>query len=176
MNKMLTLCFAAILLLAAQLTAKAQDDRRPFNPLAESVETAIKEQFPNWKRISIPPAQPNGAETFTDDVIIDQWVSNEAIVKVSILIHPSKEEAKKVLKEFVADLKPNENVPGLGDESHVWGIAKAVAFRKGRYSVYVTATPLINEEEEQLDSAAPPKETKYSKTFAQIVAKILKDL
>lgn len=174
MNRMLALSFAAILLMAAQLTARAQDDLRPFNPLAESVETAIKEQFPNWKRTSIPPAQPNGVNTFNDDVIIDQWVSNEAIVKVSILMHPSKEEAKKALKDFVAGVNANEYLQGAVNESYVWGIDKAVAFRKGRYTVYVSANP-INEEGEQSDSTALAKKTEYSKTFAQIVAKALKD-
>ncbi|MDT4952033.1 MAG: hypothetical protein QOJ02_171 [Acidobacteriota bacterium] len=167
--------FAVILLLAVQLSGRAQNDTRPFNPLAESVESAIKEQFPSWKRTSIPPAQPNRSDTFTEDVIIDQWRSDEAIVKVSILIHPSKEEAKKSFKEFLAGVKVNGYLQDVSNESYEWGIQKSVAFRKGRYTVYVSAAP-IYEEDELMDTTALPKENKYSKTFAQIVAKALKDL
>ena len=167
-------CVVATLLLAAHLIARAQGDRRPFNPLAESVENAIKEQFPGWTRISIPPAQPNASETFTEDVIIDQWKSDEAIVKVAIIIHPSKEEAKKAFREFVAGVKPNEFLQGVGNESYVWGMDDSVAFRKGRYTVFVSASPIYGEDA-TVDRTASPIETKHSKTFAQIVAKALKD-
>jgi hypothetical protein len=175
MKRIQTACIAAILILAVQLTTRAQDDPRPFNPLAESIENAIKELFPNWKLTALPPAQPNKSVTFTEDVIIDQWKSDEAVVKVAILIHPSKEAAKKALKEFIAGVKVNGYLQDVSDESFEWGIDKSVAFRKGRYTVYVTAAP-IYEEDEPMDATTHPKETKYTKTFAQIVAKALKDL
>ncbi|HEX8846954.1 MAG TPA: hypothetical protein VF791_20090 [Pyrinomonadaceae bacterium] len=175
MNRIQAACCATILLLFAQLTARAQDDPRPFNPLAASIENAIKEQFPSWKRTSIPPPQPNESETFTDDVIIDQWKSDEAIVKVAILIHPSKEAAKKAFKEFIANVKVNGYLQDVSDEAYEWGIAKSVAFRKGRYTVYVSAG-LIYKEDKPIDTIAPSNEIRHGKTFAQIVAKVLKDL
>src|SRR5438045_2873092 len=101
MNRLLTICFAVVLLSTAHLTAGAQDDQRPFHPLADSVEKAIKEQFPNWKFTPIPPAQPPGAAVkFPEDVIIDDWSSGEVGVRVAIINHASKEEAKKGLREF----------------------------------------------------------------------------
>lgn len=175
MNRVLIVCFASMLFLTAHLVARAQDDPRPFNPLAASVENAIKEQFPNWKRTSIPPAQPNGSETFTEDVIIDQWRSEEVGVRVAILIHSSQEEAKKVFRKSVANVRINESVLGVGEESYIWGIDKSVAFRKGRYTVYISATPII-EEEESTNPTAAPETSKYGKTIAHIVAKVLKDL
>src|SRR5687767_8400272 len=123
MRKILTVFFAAIVLLSAHLTARAQVEPRPPHPAAESVESAIKEQFPNYKRTSIPPAQPGGSSVaFTDDVIIDQWRSGEALVRVAILIHPSKEEAKKALKEFIANVRVNGYLQDVGTESYVWGM------------------------------------------------------
>lgn len=159
-------------LIIAQEIKAQEEDPRPYNALAESVTNAIKEQFPAWKRTSIPPPHPGGTEIFPDDVIIDQWKSDEAIVKVSILIHPSKEEAEKAFKEFVAGVKVNEPLQDVGSESYEWGISKSVAFREGRYTVFLSAAPIYVEGVPP-ESYFPPKEIKYNKIFAQIVAKVL---
>lgn len=170
-----TACLVTILLLSVQTNSKAQVDRRPFNPLAESVESAIKEQFPDWKRTSIPPAQPNGSDTFTADVLIDQWKSDKVAVNIAILIHPSVEEAKKAFREFVASVKTDGQLQDAGSESSIWGLAKSVVFRKGRYTVYVSAAPIYGDGELR-GPRVFLKEAEYSKTFAQIVSKTLKDL
>ncbi|HKC66385.1 MAG TPA: hypothetical protein VKB86_22270 [Pyrinomonadaceae bacterium] len=177
MNKKFTMFFVAALFISLQLTVKAQDDPRPYNPLAESVAKAIQEQFPDWKRTSVPPANKDNSISFSDDVIIDQWKSKEVIVKVAILIHPSKDEAAQALSKFASTERMKEYLPGVGNESYVWGIRKSVVFRKGRYIVYISTVPIdVSEDDAPLNLTPLPKETPYNKTFAHIVAKVLKDL
>ncbi|HEX8846958.1 MAG TPA: hypothetical protein VF791_20110 [Pyrinomonadaceae bacterium] len=177
MNKIFTIFFAATLFVAVQFPSKAQDDPRPFNPLAESVAKAIQEQFPDWKRTSVPPINKNEPNKFSEEVIIDQWKSDDAIVKVAILIHPSKEVAAETLKKFAADVRANGPLPDLDSESYVWGIDKSLAFRKGRYTVYISAVPIVfPEDHAPMDRNALLKETKFNKAIAHIVAKVLKDL
>lgn len=176
MKKLLRGCLAAALFLLAQTSVKAQDDPRPFHPVADSVGSALKEQFPQWKRESIPPVNFEGTNTFPYDVIIDQWSSDEASVRVAILINASMEEAKEKLKKFAADVRADGYLPDVGNEAYVWGLDKSVAFRKGIYTVYVSGIRHeLSEDGEPMDTTASPKDTKYVKTFAQIVARTLKD-
>lgn len=174
MKKMQATCAAAMLFLAVQLSAGAQDDPRPFNPLAAQVENAIKQQLPDWTRTSIPPPHPDGAAVFPIDVIIDLWQSDEARVKVAILIHPSEDEAKKKFGEFVASIKSEERLQDIGSEAYVWGFGKDVALREGRYTAYISGGS-----NQAMDMSKPPppppKENKYSKRFAELVAQALKE-
>lgn len=175
MRRMLTICSGAILLLSGSLSARGQVDPRPFNPIAESVENAIKDEFPNHKRTSIPPAQPEGAlVAFPEDVIIDQWRSDEALVRVAILIHPSKEEATKALRRFTANVKVISYLQDVGNESYVWGMEQSVVFRKGIYTVYVSVVPLHKEDEPE-NSTPLIDRAQYGETFAKVVARTLKD-
>ncbi|HJU54890.1 MAG TPA: hypothetical protein VJ715_09970 [Pyrinomonadaceae bacterium] len=171
MKKALKGWLVAALFLLAQSSIKAQDDPRPFNPLAESVESAIKEEFPDWKRESIPPLSVDRLNPFSDEIIIDQWSSAEATVRVAILSHPTKEAAREALKQFVANLRADRIVSDAGNEAYVSVTDKQVAFRKGIYTVYVSGG-----QHEFSENGEPlaPTETKYVKTFAQIVAKALK--
>ena len=170
----------------AQPSVEAQADPRPFNPLAASVESAIKKEFPDWKRESIPPVNPERPDSFSsNDIIIDLWWSAEAGVKVAILLHPTKAAATKVFREFIADKKAEEVVPDTGNEAYVWGFGNSVAFRKGIYTVYVSggrrefsddgeplAFSMMAKGGEPIELA---QVTKYIKTFARIVAGVLKD-
>lgn len=176
MNKKFMMFFAAALFITVQVIVNAQDDPRPFNPLAESVANAIQEQFPGWRRVSVPPINFERPDSFSEEVIIDQWSSDEASVRVAILIHPSKEAAKETLRHFAADVRADGVLPDVGNEAYAWGIDKSVAFRKGVYTVYVSGVRYESSEDgEPIDPTAFSRETKYVKTFAQIVAKALKD-
>ncbi len=176
MKQVFTIFFAASLFMAGHLSVEAQDDPRPYHPLAEAVAKAIQEKFPDWKRTSVPPINKNESNKFSEEVIIDQWKSDVVIVKVAILIHPSKQDAQQALKEFTAGVKASERLQDVGNDAYAWGGAESVAFRKGRYTTYISTVPI--EFSEEVETIAPtdiPKKTKFSKTFAQIVAKILND-
>ena len=186
MKKALKGWLMAALFLLAQSSVKAQDDPRPFNPLAASVESAIKGEFPDWTRESIPPVNAERPDSFSsNDVIIDQWSSAEVGVRVAILLHPTKEAAKEALRQFIASQKAEEVVPDTGNEAYVWGYGQSVAFRKGIYTVYVSGgRRRVDEGGEFLTSSGETKGsepvevsqvTKYIKTFARIVAGVLKD-
>ncbi len=154
--------------------------------MAASVESAIKEQFSDWKRESIPPVNPERPDSFSsNDIIIDQWSSTEAGVRVAILLHPTKAAAIKAFQEFIANMKAEEVVADTGNEAYVWGFAQNVVFRKGIYTVYVSGGRReFSEDGEPLAFSMMAKGTepleisqmtKYVKTFARIVAGVLKD-
>ena len=93
---------------------------------------------------------------------------------MAILIYPSMEDARRAFKEFIANVKVTDSLQDVGNESYVWGIVQSVAFRKGRYAVFVEASPL--HVRGPMDPPPPPVDrTQYSKGFAKIVAKALKD-
>lgn len=176
MNRTLTICLGAMLLLAAQSAARAQDGERPFNPVAESVANAIKAEFPGWKQVPVAPLNFEGTDTFSNEVIIDQWVSDEANVKVAIMIHPSKEAAKEALKDFAEGVKADEFLQDLGNEACAWGMGKSIAFRKGVYTIYIsTVPPGLSADGEIIYSTDRPQELRFNKAFARIVAGALKD-
>lgn len=97
-----------------------------------------------------------------EKVIIQQWVSDDRVVKVSILPHNAQHEAAKVLRRFADNNAKSERLPDVGDEAYTWGIRKSVIFRKRNFTIYVStvATNIT-------DEAARSKE------FARLVAAAL---
>lgn len=168
-------CLLAALLVGVPWTLRAQDDAaRPLAAVRGAIERAISAELPGWQRKAITPMEGSS------NVVIDQWESGGLTVKVSILQHPSSEEAAKALKGFRSRQEVEEkaarrrgkhdfklikyDLPALGDGGFAWDThgSEAVAFRKGDLSVHVSVVrPRQN------------KDTKLSKEFAKTIAKAL---
>lgn len=168
--------FTAIPSVVSAQEITPQEDPRPYNAIADTVARAITAELPEWKRTSVPPVHQDGPYYSGDEVIIDQWWSQEGGVRVAILFHPSEVEAKDKFEKFVADDKGGEYLTDVDGEAYAWGLNKSVALRSGSYTVYISSTVTALSNEDQAPGKTSKKEAKLSKMFAKIVIKALKGM
>jgi hypothetical protein len=154
---------------------KSEEDLRPYNPVADVVAKAITAELPNWKHKSVPPINANGPDNFSQDVIIDQWMSEESSVRVVIALYPSAADAKNEFEKFTARVMANERLVDVDNDAYAWGLNKSIALRKGSYAIYISSVALT-EIDDAVSNKKSKEEAKLSKMFAKIVAKALKGI
>lgn len=167
--------FLAISSLINAQDIKAEEDLRPYNPIADIINKAITTELPGWKHKSIPPTHPNGLDNFSQDILIDQWASEEGSVRVVIFLHPSATDAKNEFEKFTAGVKANERLPDVDNDAYAWGINKSIALRKGSDAVYISSITLTQSDDGVSDKRSKA-EAKLNKMFAKIIAKALKGM
>jgi hypothetical protein len=139
---------------------------------AEAIERLVQEKHPEWTLKRIEPVYKG------EDVIIDQWSSVRVYVRISIVPHSSAAEASDALQKLARDMKAEEGTVGLGEEGYSWGMAGSeTAFRKGRFTVYVSAVVNVEDDPEAAaltddEKSKRKKESQknLSKEFAKHVA------
>jgi hypothetical protein len=68
---------STLIFFATSLSVSAQEDPRPYNPVADRLARAISAELPDWTRRSVRPINRDAPDSF----------SNE-------LIHPKRETSK----------------------------------------------------------------------------------
>lgn len=154
---------------------KSEEDPRPYNPIADIVAKAITAELPNWKHKSVPPINADSRDNFSQDIIIDQWMSEVSSVRVVISFYPSAADAKNDFEKFTARVMANERLPDVDNDAYAWGLNKSIALRKGSYAIYISSVALT-ESDDGASNKKSKEEAKLNKTFAKIVVKALKDL
>lgn len=168
-------CFALTLFFGSVLTAEAQDSNSSsLASLREMVAHAVSEKMPGWNHKEITPM--GGSE----NVIIDNWESDDVVIKVAIVQHASQAEAIESLQDFrshmeteekAAKAKGNhefkrikEELPSLGDSGFTWDSygSTATSFRKGNFTVFIS---LVSPESNQ--------DPNITKDFARLIAENL---
>lgn len=159
------ICLLTLLLLGASVPSRAQVRSPELSDISDEVEHSVKEKMPKWKRNPATPLANNEASvpiSERESVLIDQWISGDAVVKVTIMKHPSPGEAAEELQKFISGVNSNGRLHNLGDEAYSWGIRGSIAFRRGKLTIYVSAVA-----DDVTDEAA------LSREFARHVAATL---
>lgn len=167
--------FAAVVLgtsLAAPVFVRAQSD---LDKLDEKFTRHIEKTMPGWKRERVEPVSKG------ENVLIQFWSLSERNVKISVVPHRSANEAREALQEFVRYDPDKEVLSGPGDESYAWGYGLSkIAFRKGRFNVYVSTRAEIGArpEERMLNQTErfdlmKSEMRRWSREFAKHAAKAL---
>lgn len=151
----------AILTLVGCDRALAQEDpAQNLENLRGSVERTFTEKEPGWTCRAVTPMEGSA------DVIIDQCESGDWEISFAVIKHASADEAALALKEFRSHSeveeraamrrgaedgkKIKEELPSLGDGGFSWAAygSTAVAFRKGKLTVYVSVVrPVLSRDE-----------------------------
>ena len=123
------ICGFAVLPLLLGLIAQSPSE-------LEGVDQKVKRHFetalPGWKYKRVEPLG-NGP-----NVLIQFWSFANRRVKVSVIAHKSAEEARQVFANHAKYSSDKVALTEIGDEAQASGHRSDVAFRKGRFTVYVT--------------------------------------
>jgi hypothetical protein len=142
--------------LGASLAVAAQNVPTPLATTDDAVTSTIREQKPEWTHTTVKPVYEN------EQVIIQQWVSGERIVKVSIVPHNSHDEASQVIRKFAKNAGKADRLANIGDEAYVWGARQSIVFKRRHFTVYITAL-----------AANADDEAAITKDFAKLVVDAL---
>lgn len=143
MKRSTLLWFSLALLLVASLSFPAQSNTQQLSRVADRIATAVSGRLPGWRRTSVSPLSgPKGGRAAAaaqhDEVIVEQWRNGSSIVKLTIMRHPSANDAVKAIRIVAEDPRMRGNRSDLGDEGYVWSARGEVAFRRGNITVYVS--------------------------------------
>ncbi len=144
--------FVVIVLLSLPILSTAQDTSSQLTKLTDDIAHVVQDKTSGWQHNSVKPLEGG------KDVIVDQWISGDKIVKIAILRHQSRDEAMRTLHKFASNTKATSKPQNVGEEGYAWGVGNSIAFRKGGFTIYVSAVAANITEEESL-----------SKEFAQYV-------
>lgn len=133
MKERVLLAFGLLPLLLSYTFAQAAAE---LDRLDEKLTRHFEKAMPNWEHQRVPPIEGSG-----DNVLIEFWGFSNRKVKVSVLLHSSVEEAQKVFQQGARYSTNTQTLTGLGDEAYSSGYGSSdVAFRKGKFTVYVSTT------------------------------------
>lgn len=175
---------AVALMLGLNTASSRQQHFSDAGRAAEAAERKIKAVMPEWESDKITPASAE-ENRVNDKVSVRQWRLNNKNVRVAVVQHQSVEEAAKALRQFAADKRTTNTLPGLGDEAFRYGMRGAIAFRQGNLTVYVSAVVIneveieearVNKEEarNKASKAERDEEVNVTRGFAHHVAAALK--
>src|SRR5882762_3057986 len=89
------LILTLILLIVMSSQTVAQNQSTELEKLGDKLELIVKAQRPGWKHKRGEPMLN------ATNVLIDYWSFSNRVVKVSVLLHNSPEEAREVLQRFL---------------------------------------------------------------------------
>lgn len=133
----LRICSTIVMLACLGLPAHAQELQGPLAKVAQVLECTVNLGPQKWNHQRVPPIMGS------KDVLIESWDFDGGRARVAILLHRSEAEAMKALQQFAAARALKEKLQGLGDEAYGGGFDQTIAFRKGDFSVSVSAVVLI---------------------------------
>ena len=171
MSKHRTIWILSVFLLCGGHVA-AQNDPLEIEKVAGKLEQVLKVKMQGWKHNRGEPFVKN------ENVLLDYWYSSNRVVKISVIPHNSAAEAREALQRFVRYDREKEELKDLGDEGYAFGInASNVAFRRGRFTVYVSTIANVDDDEDarrltaaQREARQRSEEKKWSREFVKHVA------
>lgn len=173
MKRILKAFFVIALLFCLPSFIKAQDVPPSLAKVAEALECPKQGKLSGWQRERGTPLAPS------KDVLIEMYSSAGRRVKVSILYQPSEAEAQEVFRRFVSGERTTK-IENVGDEACAWGYSDNIAMRKGKLTIYISASSDIGDLLEELDDRerfglSRTEAVALNKSFARSIDAILSD-
>lgn len=141
--------------------------------LDEKISSHLATQFPGWRHKRVEPVAPSST------VLVQFWSSANRVVKVSVAIHHSTEEAKREIQDFLKFRQPQE-LRGFGDEAFAAEPeGRTIVFRRGRYVIYLSTVADVEGDSDAASLSKAERETRQKaevqrigKEFARQVSSI----
>lgn len=153
MRNHITIWLGVLILVGLSLTIKAQDKSVELTDVEDKLIQTVEKEVPGWTHQTVKPIQGS------QDVAIDQWISDNKGIRVTIIRHSSQEEAVKSIREFAADMKAGRDIPDAGEEQYSFDDMGSIVFRKRHFTIYLT-----------VKSTDPEGTKKMRKQIARIAA------
>jgi hypothetical protein len=129
-----------VALILAALGSVAVAQKKPdVDRMGENIANQLKTRLPGWtyKRL-----EPFGGST---TIVSQTWSTTNRIVKVTVAIRESVEDAKKEVRSFLEFSKDPEELTGFGDEAYApERNGSSVVLRRGRFVIYISTVAYVD--------------------------------
>jgi len=103
--------------------------------LDAKIKSYLEKTLSGWKYERVEPLRNS------PDVLVQFWSSANRKVKISVMPYNSVQEAQEVFKNHKRYSLNKEPLDSVGDDAVASGYGSSdVAFRKGKYNVYISTT------------------------------------
>lgn len=145
----------------------AQSD---LDQTADKVARGMAAQMPGWQHKRARLIQGSR------DVSVEIWTLPNRVVRVSMMLRRSPEDARERLKAFVAEEPEASELKGLGDEAYSWGDGGAnIIFRRGKYTVYVSTIADIDKDADAVGLTAEQKSERRKHEMKRLSKEVAKN-
>lgn len=145
---------------------KANADR-----LGEKISSQLESRLSGWHYKRVEPFGPSS------NVVVQSWSSTNRIVKVSVAIRQSVEDAKKEIKSFLQFRREPQELTGFGDEAFApENDGSDVVLRRGRYVIYISTVADVESDSDARNLSKAELETRRKTEVQRIGREFAKQL
>lgn len=130
----LLIIFTVILNAVVFDLARGQSKSSELDRIERGVIASAERDMPDWDNKTTTPIE----ESY--DVSIQQWQLNSQRVTITIVGHPSPQQAKTELSRFINEMKNVHQIPEDGEDSYTFGDLNSATFRRGRFTINIDIT------------------------------------
>jgi hypothetical protein len=157
------------------LLSHAFAQTQAIDELDEKIKRHLEKSLPGWKYERVEPFMNS------PNVLVQFWCSANRKVKISVMPYNSVQEAEEVFKNHRRYSLNKEPVDSVGDDAVASGYGSSdVAFRKGKYNVYISTTADVEADPDardltqaQIFEREKSEMRRLSREFAKHVAEAL---
>lgn len=121
------------LILTALVSVMIGQGKADVDRLGETMARQLQSGLPGWKCTPVEPFGPSS------NIVVQMWSSENRIVKVTVAIRQSVEDAKKEIRSFLQFKRESQELSGFGDEAFApERDGSNIVLRKGRYVIYIS--------------------------------------
>ena len=137
---------------------KADVDR-----VGEKISKQLESRLAGWHYKRVEPFGPSS------NIVVQSWSTTNRIVKVTVAIRESVEDAKKEIRSFLQFRREPQELSGFGDEAFApERDGPDIVLRRGRYVIYVSTVADIDSEADARNLSKAELETRRKSEIQRI--------
>jgi hypothetical protein len=164
-------CGSAVALLGFVAVAQQKPD---VDRLRENIANQLKSRLPGWNYTRIEPFGPSTT------IVSQAWSTTNRVVKLTVAIRESVEDAKREVKSFLEFRSDPEELSGFGDESYApERNGSSVVLRRGRFVIYISTIAHVDSDSDarslskaQLEAREKAEVHRIGREFARKLSSI----
>jgi hypothetical protein len=153
------------LILATLASVAVGQGKADVDRLGEKIASQLESRLSGWHYRRVEPFGPSS------NIVVQSWSTTNRIVKVTVAIRQSVEDAKKEIRSFLQFRREPQELTGFGDEAFApERDGSNIVLRRGRYVIYISTVADIDSEADARNLSKAELETRR-KTEVQRIGK-----
>jgi hypothetical protein len=162
------------LVLATLASVAVGQGKADVDRLGEKIAKQLESRLAGWHYKRVEPFGPGST------IVVQSWSTTNRIVKVTVAVRESVEDAKKEIKSYLQFRREPEQLTGFGDEAFApERNGSNIVLRRGRYVFYISTVADIDDEPDvrnlsraELETRRKAEVQRIGKEFARQLSSI----
>lgn len=151
------------LIVATLASVAAGQGKADLDRLGENISKQLESRLSGWHYKRVEPFAPSS------NIVVQAWSTTNRIVKVTVAIRESVDDAKKEIRSFLQFRRESQELTGFGDEAFApERDGPDIVLRRGRYVIYVSTVADIDSEADARNLSKAELETRRKSEVQRI--------